>query len=198
MLRGFALTILLFTSAHAVGAQQTPQPATPPLPCPTQASPASPTSAQSTTAPGQSNASQQTPPGTAWHCISVKFNYDFSATPPCKGSKPKHPCVAQFAIYNTTAGPKKKDRVFLFDVSLPANPVGVMPIAGESPQQLSFPLGWNKLGVGALDETGKDSHMRLCDSCATWIYVQAGPTSTPSVSAPGTSTQPPATPPPNP
>jgi len=184
-MRGFALTILLFASAHAVGAQQTPQPATPPLPCPTPASLASSTSAQ-------------TPGANAWHCINVKFNYDFSATPPCKGSKPKHPCVAQFAIYNTTTGTKKKDRVFLFDVSLPANPVGVMPIAGESPQQLNFPLGWNKLGVGALDETGKDSHMRLCDSCATWIYVQAGPTSTPSTPVSGSSLTPPSTLPPNP
>jgi len=196
MLRGFALTILLFASAHAVGAQQTSQPPTPPLPCPAQPSEAPLASAIPAATSGQSNTSQ--PTGAAWHCVSVKFNYDFSQTPRCVGSKPKHPCVAQFAIYDTTTGTKKKARTFLFDDSLPAKTEGIVPITGESPKQINFALGWHKLGVGALDETGKDSHMRLCDSCATWIYVQAGPTSTPSTPVSGSSLTPPSTLPPNP
>jgi len=188
MLRGFALSILLLAGARTVGAQQT----APPLPCPTQ-----PTAAAQSTAPSSGqNAPQQTPPTDAWHCITVQFEYDFSKTPPCTGSKPKHPCVAQFAIYETTAGTNKKNRVFLFYVPLPVKQSGTVQVTGESPKQIDFVLGWHKLGVGALDETGKDSHMKFCDSCATWIDVEAGPTPTPSAPAPGSSTTPPATPPP--
>ncbi|HXX43325.1 MAG TPA: hypothetical protein VEJ38_01255 [Candidatus Acidoferrales bacterium] len=189
MLRGFALAVLLFASAHSAVAQQASQPAAPPLPCPAQPSPAPQSSAIPAAAVGQSDTSQ--PTGAAWHCVSVKFNYDFTKTPPCTGSKPKHPCVAQFAIYDTSSGTKKKNRILLFNVPLPPAPSGVMPISGQSPNQRDFALGWHKLGVGALDDTGKDSHMKLCDSCATWIEIQAGPTSTPSAPASGTSTTPP-------
>jgi hypothetical protein len=190
MLRGYALAILLLAGARTVAAQQT----APPLPCPTQAS----SSAQSTAPSSGQNAPQQTPPADAWHCITVQFQYDFSKTPPCAGSKPKHPCVAQFAIYETTAGTNKKHRIFLFYVPLPAKPSGVVQVTGESPKQIDFVLGAHKLSVGALDDTGKDSHMKFCDSCATWINVQAGPTPAPSTPAPGTSDAPPGSSPPSP
>ena len=195
MLRGLApafalLAVTIAATFPRVAAAQQPTP--PPLPCPTQ-----PTAAAQSTAPSSGqNAPQQTPPTDAWHCITVSFEYDFSKTPPCAGSKPKHPCVAQFAIYETTAGTNKKNRVFLFYVPLPVKQSGAVQVTGESPKQIDFVLGWHKLGVGALDETGKDSHMKFCDSCATWIDVEAGPTPTPSAPAPGSSTTPPATPPP--
>lgn len=157
---------------------------------PTQA-PAS-SSAQSQTAP---QPSPQTP-SHQLHFIIVNFDYDFSKTPPCSPRKPKRPCVAQFAIYETTAGTLEKLRIFLFYVPLPAKRNGSVPITFQSPKQIDFVLGWHKLSVGALEDTGKGSHLKLCDSCATWIKVQVGPSPTPSTPAPGASIMPPETPPP--
>ena len=131
--------MLLLAGAHTVAAQDTSQPAAPPLPCPAQPSEALLASAIPALTSGQSNTSQ--PAGAAWHCITVQFEYDFSKTPPCVGSKPKHPCVAQFAIYETTAGTKKKSRVFLFYVPLPVKQSGAVQVTGESPKQIDFVLG---------------------------------------------------------
>jgi len=192
----FLAIVIAATFAPAAAAQQSSQPTA--LPCPTQPSAAPQSSAlPSDTATGQPSTTTP-PPSDAWHCVTVKFAYDFTKTPPCTGSKPKHPCVAQFAIYDTTAGTGRSHRTFLFDVALPAAPSGVVPISGQSPKQIDFALGWHKLGVGALDDTGKDSHMKFCDSCATWVDIEAGPSSTPSAPAPGTSDAPPGTPPSSP
>ncbi len=207
MTRGFALAaaLLALTLAAAfapcAAAQQLTTPATPPLPCPAQPS-AGPTSTPPAV-PASQSSSSQTPPTEAWHCVSVQFQYDFGKTPPCAGTNPKHPCVAQFAIYDTSNGTGKRHRTFLFNVPLPAKTSGVEPVSGQSPKQIDFMLGWHKLGVGALDDTGKDSHMKFCDSCATWIDVQASSSTTPSTPVPGTSDAPPGTtpsptPPPHP
>jgi len=196
MLRGFALAILLLAGARAVAAQQPPSQAG-----------ASPTSAQSA-AQAQSTsqelpcdasppAPQQTPPTDAWHCITVTFDYDFTKTPACPGKNPATPCVSEFAIFETTAGERKDQRIPLFKVPVPPNSKGVVKgIAQQSPYQRDFVLGWHRLGVAALVLNGRKSTLKFCDSCATWIYVRVGPTTTPSVPAPGNSTTPPATPPP--
>ena len=183
MLRGFALSILLLAGARTVAAQDTSQPAAPP------ASP--PSSTQSA-----AQSPDQAPPQRASHYITVTFDYDFSKTPPCAAKNPANPCVLEFAIFETTAGERKEQRIPLFNVPVPPNSKGVVKgITQQSPKQYDFVLGWHRLGVAALVLNGRKSSLKFCDSCATWIYVQAGPTTTPSVPAPGNSTTPPPTPP---
>jgi len=183
MLRGFALSILLLAGARTVAAQDTSQPAAPP------ASP--PSSTQSA-----AQSPDQAPPQRASHYITVTFDYDFSKTPPCAAKNPANPCVSEFAIFETTAGERKEQRIPLFNVPVPPNSKGVVKgITQQSPKQYDFVLGWHRLGVAALVLNGRKSSLKFCDSCATWIYVQAGPTTTPSVPAPGNSTTPPPTPP---
>jgi hypothetical protein len=133
----------------------------------------------------------------AWHCITVTFNYDFTKTPPCSAAKPVHPCVAQFGIYETTAGMNKANARPLFNVPLPPNPKGVVTgITLQSPKPIDLALGWHRLCVAALDNSGPSSPRRWCQTCGTWIYVQSGSTPTPSTSVPCNSPTPPATPPP--
>ena len=189
MLRGYLLALLLLAGARYVAAQQ----------------PASPTSAKtSAQTPSQAPSSSPQPcgqpplaqpPTSAWHCITVNFNYNFSTTPACSANNSVHPCTAQFAIYETTAGTGATTRIFLFNVPLPAKQSGVVSVTMQSPRQINWGLGWHKLGVAALDPVGGQSNLRFCNSCATWVCVQVGPTPIPSVPAPGTSTMPPATPP---
>ena len=178
------MSILLLAGARTVAAQDTSQPAAPP------ASP--PSSTQSA-----AQSPDQAPPQRASHYITVTFDYDFSKTPPCAAKNPANPCVSEFAIFETTAGERKEQRIPLFNVPVPPNSKGVVKgITQQSPKQYDFVLGWHRLGVAALVLNGRKSSLKFCDSCATWIYVQAGPTTTPSVPAPGNSTTPPATPPP--
>jgi hypothetical protein len=193
MLRGYALILLLLACARAVAAQQpasaTSSQTSTPMPCP-----APPSSAQSSAQPPQ-----QTPPSDAWHCVTVTFDYDFSKTPPCPTTKPVHPCADHFSIFETTAGLGKDERIPLFEVPLPPKPKRVVTrITQQSPKQIDFELGWHKLCVAALDVNGRKSTLRFCDSCGTWIWVQAGPTPTPSTPTQCSSTSPPATPPPAP
>jgi hypothetical protein len=133
------------------------------------------------------------------HYITVTFDYDFTKTPACAAKNPANPCVSQFAIFETTAGEGKGQPIFLFNVPLPPKPKGVVNgITQQSPAQIDFVLGWHRLGVAALVLNGRKSTLRFCDSCATWINVQTGPSLTPSTPAPGSSTTPPATLPPTP
>lgn len=159
----------------------------------TQPAPPQATSSQQST---QSSDSQSSQPPFALHFITVTFDYDFAKTPPCSKKKPVHPCVDHFSIFETTAGTKKKYRVPLFDVPLPSQPQGKKTVSQQSPQQINFVLGWHKLGVAAVDPLNGESTLHFCMSCATWIWVQVGPTPTPSIPAPGSSVMPPDVTPP--
>ena len=159
----------------------------------TQPAPPQGTSSQQTT---PSSDTQSSPPD-ALHFITVTFDYDFTKTPPCSTKKPVHPCADHFSIFETTNGTKKKYRVPLFDVPLPAKPQGKKTVTQKSPQQIDLVLGWHKLSVAAVDPVNGDSTLYFCDSCATWIWVQVGPTPTPSTPVPGSSTMPPGVTPPS-
>jgi len=199
MLRGHVLAILLLAGASASAAQQ-------PNSRPAAATSAqTPSRARSTSAPAPSQTSCQPPVNSpqapdAWHCVTVKFDYDFNKTPPCSAARPVHPCVGQFAIYETTAttnrASKNNQPIFLFNAPLPRKRKGIVTgITRQSPAPIDLVLGWHKLCVAAVDPSGRESTLRWCQSCGTWICVQVGPTTTPSVPAPGTSTMPSATPP---
>jgi len=160
------------------------------------ATPQGASSPQSTRA---SASTSQTPPD-ALHYITVTFDYDFTKTPPCSTSKKHavHPCAGQFSIFETTNGTSQRHRILLFNVPLPPYPQGVVKgITLKSPQKIDLVLGWHKLGVAAMDPIGWESTLQFCDSCATWINVQAGPTTTTSVPAPGSSVTPPGVTPPS-
>ena len=182
--------------AHSPAPPAAPTSAIIPAPAPSQA----PTNSAS--APPQSPCQQLLPAPSpqasdAWHCITVTFAYDFTKTPPCAAVKPVHPCVAQFGIYETTAGMNKTNALPLFNVPLPPNPKGVVTgITLQSPKPIDLALGWHRLCVAALDTSGLNSLRRSCPTCGTWIYVQSGPTPTPSISVPCNSSTPPATSPP--
>ena len=162
--------------------------------------PAPPQGASSQQTTQSSTSTSQSSPPDALHFITVTFDYDFTLTRPCSTSTkhPVHPCVSQFSIFEVTNGTSKKHRVFLFDVPLPAKPQGIVKgIRQQSPNQIDLVLGWHKLGVAAIDTDGWESTLNFCASCATWINVQAGPTATPSVPAPGSSVTPPGVTPPS-
>jgi hypothetical protein len=172
---------------------------TAPQPAPPQGASSQQTT-QPSTAASQSSNSQSSPPPDALHFITVTFDYDFSLTRPCSTSTkhPVHPCASQFSVFEVTNGTSKKHRVFLFNVPLPAKPQGIVKgIRQQSPNQIDLVLGWHKLGVAAIDTDGWESTLNFCASCATWINVQAGPTPTPSVPAPGSSVTPPGVTPPS-
>jgi hypothetical protein len=182
--------------AHAPTPPAAPTSATIPAPAPSQAP------MNSASAPLLSQCQQLLPaaspqaPG-AWHCITVTFDYDFKKTRPCAAAKPVHPCVAQFGIYETTAGMNKTNALPLFNVPLPPNPKGVVTgITQQSAKPIDLALGWHRLCVAALDNSGTSSALRWCQTCGTWIYVQSGPTPSPSTSVQCNSPTPPATPPP--
>src|SRR5580698_2310049 len=72
-------------------------------------------SARSPVAP--SSAKQIAPPsGGHIHKITVKFDYDFTRIPACDPPKVKEKCIAQFNIYDISAGIKSRTRLF----SMPA------------------------------------------------------------------------------
>lgn len=158
MLRGFALAIVLLACAHASAAQQ----------------PASQKPAQ---APAHASSAPKGP-----HYISVTFSYDFGKTPPCPSSKPKLPCVQQFAVYDITDGVANRQQLFI--VKLPANRKGIVPaIPGAA--HVSMPSGKRLIAVTAQDPSGNESSVTSCASCTTLVIVPQPP-------APGSSAAPPA------
>lgn len=99
------------------------------------------------------------PTGSGMHTITVKFDYDFTHNPVCKG-KVKDTCVSTFIVYDIS-GPKLYK---LFSVPAPANAKGVMKgITATSPRML-FEVGKHRIGVAAVSANGKESPPIDCNT----------------------------------
>jgi hypothetical protein len=163
MLRAFAFAALWLAVAQQGAA---PTPAKPPA------------SAQT---PSQTSTAPPSPPqapaaGHGKHTITVKFDYDFSKTPPCKSKHRKYVCVQRFVVYEISGGADPAHRYFLFYVEVPRKAEGfVKNITGANPDPIDFESGKHLIGVTAQDIDGKplprESSMSSCASCTTWITV---------------------------
>jgi hypothetical protein len=124
-------------------------------------------SSQAAQSPGASSAGRNTPPAGAHpHKITVTFDYDFTKTPSCAPPKVKDKCVAQFNIYDISAGVSNRSKLF----SMPP-PVGetkrVTGITATSPER-NFESGRHLIGVATQEPDGTESDPR---GCTIWVDI---------------------------
>jgi hypothetical protein len=122
-------------------------------------SPSPDASAAGKQVPAQS--SQQT------HTITVKFDYDFTKMPACAPPpKVNEKCVAQFNVYDISAGPQRRTKLF----SIPA-PVGetkqVAGITATSPAR-RFESGKHLISVAMQMPDGTESDAQ---ACTIWVEI---------------------------
>ena len=97
------------------------------------------------------------------HTISVKFDYNFTATPACSQKVTKK-CIAKFVVYDISGGKPYK----LFEIPVPADASGaVKGISGES-QPLLFESGKHLVGVTAQKDSGEESSPF---ASAVWVTI---------------------------
>lgn len=136
----------LFISARASGAQGS-QPS------------------QSPSAPSAEN--QSAPPaGSHTHKITVTFDYDFTKTPSCAPPKVKDKCVAQFNVYDISAGVKNRAKLFAMPAAA-GETKRVTGITGTSPPR-TFESGRHLIGVATQEPDGAESDPR---SCTIWVDI---------------------------
>ena len=97
------------------------------------------------------------------HTISVKFDYNFTATPACSQKVTKK-CIAKFVVYDISGGKPYK----LFEIPVPADASGaVKGISGES-QPLLFESGKHLVAVTAQKDSGEESS---APAAAMWVTI---------------------------
>jgi hypothetical protein len=114
-------------------------------------------SAPCQSAPSATQQSATVPPGSAMHCITVNFDYDFTKTPACS-AKVKTACIQTFDVYDISG-----DKPYLlFSVPAPPEAHGtVKGISATSPRML-FAVGKHRIGVSARMASGQKSPPRDC------------------------------------
>ena len=143
--------LAIFALARASVAQQHPTPAPAPAP------------ATATAPPTQAPA-----PSPAKHTITVHFDYNFSATPPCSQQPANERCVQQFIIYDISGGVLPGRRFQLFTVPVPPGAKGAMrQITGTSPP-LAFQSGRHLLAITAQMPDKKESNPTVSQF---WIKI---------------------------
>lgn len=97
------------------------------------------------------------------HTISVKFDYNFTATPACSQKVTKK-CIAKFVVYDISGGKPYE----LFAIPVPADASGaVKGISGES-QPLLFEPGKHLIAVTAQKDSGEESSP---SASAMWVKI---------------------------
>lgn len=97
------------------------------------------------------------------HTISVKFDYNFTATPACSQKVTKK-CIAKFVVYDISGGKPYE----LFTIPVPADASGaVKGISGES-QPLLFEPGKHLIAVTARKDSGEESSP---SASAMWVKI---------------------------
>ena len=97
------------------------------------------------------------------HTITVKFDYNFTATPACSQKVTKK-CIAKFVVYDISGGKPYK----LFEIPVPADASGAMKgISGES-QPLLFESGKHLVAVTAQNDSGEESS---APASAVWVKI---------------------------
>jgi hypothetical protein len=118
-------------------------------------------------APSQQQSQGQTPPTSGMHSITVKITYDFRLTPACS-QKVRKKCVAQFNLYDLSAGYKHRTKLF----SVPVGNVserGVQELTGTSPLLL-FESGRHLIGVAAQGPEPEKLESNP-KACTTWVEI---------------------------
>jgi hypothetical protein len=159
--RQAALVAMILGAAVAASAQ---------APAPPQSTTQQPRQPQQQTqpqAPSQQQNQGQTPPTSGMHTITVKFTYDFRLTPACSG-KVRKKCVAQFNLYDLSAGYKHRTKLF----SIPVGTVterSVRELTGTSPLLL-FESGRHLIGVAAQGPEPEKLESNPKE-CTTWVEI---------------------------
>lgn len=99
------------------------------------------------------------------HAITVKFVYDFAATPPCSPTITAK-CVRQFALYDISGGVTKRIKL----TSIPVPPDAsrrAARISGTTPLLL-FEPGKHLLAVVAQTPQGTESNP---NDCTVWVEI---------------------------
>ena len=117
----------------------------------------------------QTGARKEPQPGSALHTITVKFDYDFTRNPVCKGEL-KDACVSTFIVYDISGTKPYK----LFSIPAPADAKGLTKgITATSPRML-FGVGRHRIGVAAASANGKESPPIDCNTIVEIKPVDAG------------------------
>lgn len=101
------------------------------------------------------------------HSITLKFNYDFRATPACvPGVKNKKRCVAQFNAYDISAGIAKRTKLAALPV--PSGATGLVKGLSLTTPSLLFESGKHLLAVTAQTPDGTESDP---NKCTAWVEL---------------------------
>jgi hypothetical protein len=96
------------------------------------------------------------------HTVTVKFDYDFTKTPPCLPATTTKTCIKEFVVYDVSGG-----RYKLFTIPAPAGAKGVVKgISGQGPPR-TFEPGTHFISVTAVNASGAES-----DTSAAKVSVE--------------------------
>jgi len=102
------------------------------------------------------------------HCITIRFDYDFGATPACSSEATKvtdakrNICVEDFVVYDISVGAGRRTKLAVIPV--PAGAHGpVKGISGKTPP-LYFAPGEHIIAVVARTPDGKESDPYRCST----------------------------------
>jgi len=156
-MRGSLVAIAVLGAALAARAQA---PAPPQAPAQTQSS-------TQQDATNQQQSQGQTQPKSGKHTITVTFSYDFRLTPACS-DKVQKGCVAQFNVYDLSAGYKHRTKLFSI-------PVGAVAERGMKEYKQTGPLllfesGKHLIGVAAQGPEPQKLESNPM-ACKTWVEV---------------------------
>jgi hypothetical protein len=97
------------------------------------------------------------------HSITLKFDYDFRIMPACVSGVEKN-CVAQFNVYDITAGVAKRTK--LASIPVPSGARGFVKGILVTTPSLLFEVGKHLLAVTAQTPDGTESD---ATKCTTWV-----------------------------
>jgi hypothetical protein len=104
--------------------------------------------------------------GSSKHSITLTFDYDFRTMPVCSSGVIKN-CVAQFNVYDISAGVTKRTK--LFSSPPPPGATGVVKGIRLTTPTLLFESGKHMLAVTAQTPAGTESDPK---QCITWVEIQ--------------------------
>lgn len=104
--------------------------------------------------------------GSSKHSVTLTFDYDFRTMPVCSSGVTKN-CVAQFNVYDISAGVAKRTK--LFSSPPPQTAKGVVKAITLTTPTLLFESGKHLLAVTAQTPAGTESDPK---QCVTWVTIQ--------------------------
>ncbi|MGB8521811.1 MAG: hypothetical protein WCD43_02500 [Candidatus Acidiferrales bacterium] len=165
-------TIIALMPAHL--AAQASGKLTPPAP--------SQSTVQVPTQPASATQTPEAPSQVVQRTVSVTFDYDFSAFPPCSAKVTKK-CIQQFNVWEVSA----PTPIFLFSIPISPDAKGLVKgITGTAPKKRALFTGPHRFGVSAkMAPPGGESNPYQCMVFAQVLPDNpAAPTQAPGSSSP--------------